>query len=147
MEDVAVLDFVVLAFGAEEGAFFGFGFGAAIEEVVPGDDFGADEAAFEVAVDATGGALGGRAAFDGPGAAFVVADGEEGSEAEESEGLLEGGFDCAVGDAEVGAVGGGVLGVEAGEFFFEFWRRGRRRVRRGRGLRVGRRRRLGFRRG
>src|SRR5688572_1309059 len=73
-DDVAVLDAVGLAFGAEEAAFAGFGLGAAGDKVVVADDLGADELAGEVAVDGAGGVDGAAAGRDGPGAGFVGAD-------------------------------------------------------------------------
>ena len=121
VEDVAVGDFVVFAVGLEEGAFLGFGFGAAVEQVVPADDLGADESAFEVAVDAAGGALGVGPGGDGPGAAFVFADGEKAAQTEDAEGFAEGGFDGAGGraGAQLFAVGGGFVGIELAQLFLQ----------------------------
>ena len=52
---VAFLDDVVSAFEANLGFFAGGGDAACGEEVVPANDFGADEALFDVAVNFAGG--------------------------------------------------------------------------------------------
>ena len=81
--EIAVLHDVVLAFGAEEGFAASDGFGAAVNEVLPFDDFGTDEAFDEISVDDTGGFGGFGAYRDGPGAGFVSASGKEALEAKE----------------------------------------------------------------
>ena len=62
---------VIFPFQTDKAFFFGSLFAAAGDEVVVGNDFGADEAAFDVGVDLTGCFLGFRAVDDGPGADFV----------------------------------------------------------------------------
>jgi len=109
-EDVAVLDYVLFAFGAQEAGFFYGLFAAEAEEVFAGVAVGFDEAAFEVGVDDAGGAGGFGAAFDGPGADLLDAGGEVGDEAEEAVGgvdeAVEAGFGEAGGFEELGALGG-----------------------------------------
>ena len=80
---VAVLHDVVLAFEAEGAAGAGFGFGAGVEQLVPMNGFGADEVMLQIGVDGAGRVDGLGAALDGPGAALVFADGEEGDQAEQ----------------------------------------------------------------
>ena len=58
VQHVAVLDDVVLAFGAHLAGFLGALFALVLDEVVEGDGLGADEAAFEVGVDDAGGLRG-----------------------------------------------------------------------------------------
>jgi hypothetical protein len=55
MDDVAVLDHVFLALVAGLACFLGRDFAAERDVVVIGDGLGADEAAFEIAVDDAGG--------------------------------------------------------------------------------------------
>lgn len=81
--EVAVLHDIVLAFGAEKGFAASDSFGAAVNEVLPFDDFGTDEAFDEVGVDDAGGFGSFGADWDGPGACFVSASGEEALEAKE----------------------------------------------------------------
>ena len=57
--DVAVDHDVVLAFHADLARGLGGCHGTRVDEVVEGDDFGLDEAAFEVGVDDAGGLGGG----------------------------------------------------------------------------------------
>jgi hypothetical protein len=80
-DDVAFLDDVFLAFEADLGFFAGGGEAACGEEIVPADDFGANETFFDVAVDGAGGFDGVGIFVNGPGAHFGFASGEEGSEA------------------------------------------------------------------
>src|SRR2546427_103366 len=82
-DDVAFLDDVLLAFETDLGSLFGSGDAAGGEEVVPANDFRANEALFDVAVNGAGGFDGGRAFVDGPGADFGLASGEELHEAHE----------------------------------------------------------------
>src|SRR5436309_937070 len=89
MEDIAVLDDVGFAFQAIDAVALGFLHGADAAEVVVADDLAADEAACQVGVD-LGGAFDrrGPAAY-GPGAAFILADGEEDNLAHVMEDLAE----------------------------------------------------------
>ena len=66
-----------------------------MDKVLVLDDFGPDEAAFEVGVDDTGGAGGLVSGDDGPGAAFVGPGGEEGPQAEQFVGTLDEAHDAA----------------------------------------------------
>src|SRR4029077_10837083 len=81
VRDVAVLHDVLLAFEAEEAGVAAGGEGLQADEVVAGDDLGADEAALDVGMDGAGGVSGTAAATDRPGAHLVLADGEEGDDA------------------------------------------------------------------
>ena len=72
---------VGFTFGAEEAGFFDGFFGAELFEVVVFTNVGGDEAPLEVSMDSAGGFGGGGAFFNGPGAAFFLAGGEEGLEA------------------------------------------------------------------
>src|SRR6266545_5417555 len=86
VEDVALADDVGAAFGAEEALGAGGVPAAGGDHVVVGDHLGADEAAFEVGVDAAGGFGGGGAAVDLPRPGLVLAGGEEGEQVEEAPG-------------------------------------------------------------
>ncbi len=100
VDDVAVGDGVVFTFEGGKAGFFGLLFGTGFDEVVVGDDLGADEAAFDIGMDLAGG-LGCEGAFtDRPGADLVFTDGEEGDEAEEVEGLAGEAVDGGFGEAE-----------------------------------------------
>ena len=83
MDDVAFLYAVVLAFEAPFARFFCASFAMVTDKVVVGDDFGADEAAFEIGVDDTGSLRRGGVFRHGPGAYFFDAGGEVGAEAEQ----------------------------------------------------------------
>ena len=113
-EDVAVLDDVLFAFGAQQALFFDGLFAAVDEEVVGGVAVGFDEAAFEVGVDDARGSGSFGAALDGPGADFLDSSGEVGDQAEETIGrvdeAVEAGFGEADGFEELGALGGFELG-------------------------------------
>ena len=65
---VAVLDDIVLAFGAQLAGVAGARFAAELDEVVVGDGLGADEAALEVGVDLARRLGRPRAPVHGPGA-------------------------------------------------------------------------------
>src|SRR6185312_8736266 len=119
VDDVAVLDDVLLAFGAEEAALLGFGFAACSHKVVEADDFGADEATAQVAVDFAGGFGRGRAGRDGPGAAFIGAGGEEADEAEELVAHADGAGHAALRDAGGFAEFGGFVVAELVQLHFE----------------------------
>src|SRR4051812_41238550 len=73
LQDVAVGDVVVLALHAQLPELLGLGPRADLEQLVPVDDLGADEAALHVAVDDAG-ALGGLGAgAERPGPALLLA--------------------------------------------------------------------------
>ncbi len=118
-DDVAVVDVVAAALGAEEALSSGVGDRGAGDHVVKGEDFGADEAAFHVGVDCAGGGGGVGAFGDGPGPDFVGDVGEEGDPVEEGNGA---------GEEEVPARFSGphglaklllIFGGELGDFPFE----------------------------
>src|SRR5438876_1082701 len=83
MRGVAVAHDVVLALDVQLGGGAAGGLGAELDQVLPPDDLGLDEAALEVGVDGAGGAGRLGAVDDGPGAHFGLAGGEEGDEAKE----------------------------------------------------------------
>src|SRR4051812_43161436 len=82
VDDVAVADDVFLAFELQLGVRAAGSLGAVLDEVLPPDDLGLDEAALEVGVDDARRLGGLGAALDRPGAALVGAGGEEGDEVE-----------------------------------------------------------------
>src|SRR5581483_562278 len=83
VDDVAVFDDVVLAFEAHLAVIAAGGHRAARDQMVVADDFGADESPLDVAVDLAGGELRRRVTRNRPGAALVLADGEERDVAEQ----------------------------------------------------------------
>src|ERR1700739_4565158 len=80
-DDAAFLNDVILPFQAHLGALAGGRHAARGQQIVPADDFGANEAALNVRVDRARGLLRVRAAFDCPCADFGFARGEKGSQA------------------------------------------------------------------
>ena len=119
VQHVAVLDDVVLAFGAHLAGFLGALFALVLDEVVEGDGLGADEAAFEVGVDDAGGFGGGVAFVDGPGADFLDAGGEVGLQAQEVVAGADEAVEAGFFEAEVGEEGEFVFVVEVGQFGFD----------------------------
>ena len=101
VDDVAVGDDVLLAFEAQQALVAAVGERLELEEVLAGDDFGADEAALDVGVDGAGGLLGVGAAADRPGAHLVLADGEEGDQAEQLVARAQHAVERRLGEAEV----------------------------------------------
>ena len=83
MHDVTVLYDVFFAFYAHFASFFDCGFGAVREEVFVFDNFGTDEALFEVGVDYAGALWSFPAVVECPSANLLYACGEVGFEAEE----------------------------------------------------------------
>ena len=83
------------------------------------DDFGADEAAFHVGMDGSGGFLGAGVPADEPGARFGVAGGVEDSAVHEGEDGLHHPFGGAGLDAQVGTESGGVLFGQLGDLLFD----------------------------
>ena len=84
VDHVAVLDHILLALAAEQALLLGGGH--ALPQAIMssiGDDLGADEAPLEVGVDLAGGLGRLGALFDGPGAALVLAVGQEGDQAQQ----------------------------------------------------------------
>src|SRR2546422_739623 len=83
VQHVSVPDDVVLAFQAERAFGAGVGFGRGFEKLIPANGFSTDEMLFQVGVDDSRSFNRARVNGDGPGAAFVFADGEEGNHAEQ----------------------------------------------------------------
>ena len=81
--DVAVLDHVVAALQAHPALLLGPLLAAEPDEVVVGDDLGADEAALEIGVDHARRLRGGGTPMHGPGTRLLGADGEEGEQAQQ----------------------------------------------------------------
>lgn len=98
-DDVAVLHDVRLTFGAEFAGGFDGLLGAECLEVVVVHDAGGNEATFEVGMDGTGSLWGGGTFFDGPGATFFFAGGEERLKTENVVGGLDEFFEGVVLDA------------------------------------------------
>src|SRR5215831_19567583 len=108
VDDVAVADDVVLAFEGQLGVGAAGGLGAELDEVLPPDDLGLDEAALEVGVDDARGLRGLGAALDGPGAALVGAGREEGDEVEDLVGGARDGVQAGLLEAQALEEGGAV---------------------------------------
>src|ERR1700682_158266 len=77
MEHVAVLHNVVLALKPQDSLRACVGFGPGLQQLVPGNGFSPDKMFFQIRVNSAGGGLRARASRDGPGAAFVFANGEK----------------------------------------------------------------------
>ena len=99
------------------GAAGGFTFVAHVVGV--GDDFGADEAAFEVGVDDTGSLGSLPALVDGPGAHFVGAGGEVAAQAQRVVAGTDDAHQAAFRDAVGGEHLGLFLGGKALQLFFK----------------------------
>jgi hypothetical protein len=89
---------------------------AARRECVIADHFGTNEAALNVAVNLTRRKLGGRAACDGPGAAFVFADREERHVAEQLIRRADDAIETRLAQAKIGEEGCGVSSIELSDF-------------------------------
>ena len=111
---------VSFALGAEFAGSADGLFGTEFFKIVVVANASGNEATFEIGVDSAGGLGGGGAFFDGPGAAFFFAGGEEGLEAER----FVGGFDELAEGVVFDAVGlekfFAFISVHAGHLFFEF---------------------------
>src|SRR5947208_858110 len=77
VDDVAVLDDVLLALEAELAVFAAGSHGAARDQMIVADHFGANKSAGDVAMDLAGGQLRGGSPRHRPGTAFVLAHREE----------------------------------------------------------------------
>ena len=115
VHDVAVLNDVVLAFGAHLAGFLSALFTLEGNEVFVGDRLGADEAAFEVGVDDAGGLRGGVALVDRPGADFLDAGREVGLQAEQVVARADDAVEARFGHAHVCEEHFLVLVVEVGD--------------------------------
>src|ERR1700737_1029692 len=114
-EDVAVLDDVLLAFGAEQAFFFYALLAAVGEEVVRGVAVGFDETLFEVGVDDSGGSGGFGAAHDGPGADLLHSGGEVGDQVEQAIGGVDEAVEARLFEAHVVEELVALGGLELGE--------------------------------
>src|SRR5689334_557788 len=75
--DVAVTDFIVSPFGPQEPALPCLSHGLGANEIVVGDDLGADEPALQVAVDGACRLWSGSPVADCPGPNLIGSNGEE----------------------------------------------------------------------
>ena len=82
VHDIAVLNQVVLAFGADKACFFGGVPATMLQEVGVAKRLGADEAPFKVGVDHAGALRSLVACMECPGAAFLFTCGKEGAQPE-----------------------------------------------------------------
>src|SRR5207244_8443624 len=74
---VTLLNRVLLALRSELSVAASFGVRAELQKLVPGDDLGADKAAFDISVDPAGRLERGGAGGDGPGMSVLLANCEE----------------------------------------------------------------------
>ena len=106
---------ILLALGADQSLLLGGGHGAVGLQVLKGHHFGADKAPLEVGVDLTG-RLGGLGAVgDGPGAALILAGGEEGDEAQQGVAGFDEPVQAGFLDAQVLQEHGLLLPVQLGD--------------------------------
>ena len=77
VDHVTVLNHILLAFAAELALLLGGVDTAVLDHIIIGNDLRPDEAPLDVSVDFTGGLRGLGALFDGPGAALILAVGQE----------------------------------------------------------------------
>ena len=113
-DHVAVGDEVLLALLPDVAAFAGAGPAADADELVPGNGLRFDEAAREVAVDDRRRLRRGVAGVDGPGAGFLFAGGEVGTQAEQVVDRADERADARLGDAVRGEVLRGLLERQLG---------------------------------
>ena len=88
-DDISISHDISFTLGAKKAGFSHGFFGAEAGEIVVITDLSGDKTAFEISVDGAGGFGGCGALFDGPGATFFLAGGEERLETER----VVGGFD------------------------------------------------------
>ncbi len=112
VDDIAVLHDVFLAFEAHLTVVAACGHRAAASERVVAHDFGADEAALNVAVNLAGGGLRRDAASDRPGAAFVFADGEERHVPEQVVGGPDHAIETGLAESQIREEGFGIVAFE-----------------------------------
>src|SRR5581483_9661012 len=92
-DHVAVLDDVVAALEAQGAALAGAGVAAVVDQLLPGNDFGADEALLDVGVDLAGGVPHRQALAEVPGLGGLgLAGGEEGDQVQQLEGAPDHGL-------------------------------------------------------
>ena len=100
LDDVAVVDDVVLALEADLAELLGLRPAADVEQLVPADHLGADEAALEVGVDAPGALRRRRAVAERPRPRLLVAGREERAQAEQVVGAAHHAEQRALAEAE-----------------------------------------------
>src|SRR5438552_5500368 len=122
VDDVAVLHDVLLALEAELPRLPALRLASVADELVEGDHLGADEAALDVAVDLAGGFEGRGAAADRPGAALVLARGEEAHQVEQVIARSDEAVAGALREAEVAEEGSPIRGLELGDLRLEIRR-------------------------
>ena len=89
VDHVAVLHHILLAFAAELALLLGGVDTAVLDHIIIGNDLRPDEAPLDVSVDFTGGLRGLGALFDGPGAALILAVGQERDKAQQGVAALD----------------------------------------------------------
>jgi hypothetical protein len=119
VNDVAVLDDVFLPFQAQLTGVATFCFAAELDEIVVGDDLGADETALDVTVDLAGGLDRGRSLADRPGAHFVLARRQEADQLEQRIGGLDETVAGAFLQTEVGQKRRAIARVERGDLHLD----------------------------
>src|ERR1700691_1098925 len=109
-DDVAVAHHVVATLEAQRPAVARAAVAAGIEQLLPADDFGADEALLDVGVDLTAGVPGGETVAQVPGLrGLALAGGEERDQVQQLEGAAHDALQARLADAELGAHRGCVL--------------------------------------
>src|SRR5258705_1539631 len=116
IDDIAVLDDVLLAFEADLAVFAAGLHRAARHQRIVGHHFPADEAPLDVPVDFAGPKLAGGGAGNRPGAALVLADGEEGDVAKQVVAGSNDAIEARLGQAEVREEGLRIVGAELRDF-------------------------------
>lgn len=81
--EIAILHSVVFALGAQEALATGNGFRATVDEILPINDFSANEIFDKVGMNDAGGLRGFGTSREGPGTSFVGASGKKAFEAKE----------------------------------------------------------------
>ncbi len=89
VDHVAVLHHILLAFAAELALLLGGVDTAVLDHIIIGNDLRPDEAPLDVSVDFTGGLRGLGALSDGPGAALILAVGQERDKAQQGVAALD----------------------------------------------------------
>src|SRR5947208_16535080 len=112
VDDVAVPHDVLLALEAQLPRLAALRLAPVADELVERHHLGADEAALDVAVDLAGGLERRRAAADRPGAALVLARGEEADEVEQVVARADEAVARALGESEVVEEGFPIGGLE-----------------------------------
>src|SRR5262245_50435653 len=120
MHHVPVLHYVVFPLQAHLARLTAARLATVADVVVVGDDFGADEAAFDVRMDLPGGFDRRRAARNRPRPRLHRPGGEETDEVEHGVGLLNEAVAGRVGESEVGEKGAALLFLELSDFHLVF---------------------------